>query len=257
MKKIYVIVLVLSLFSICSKAQNLVVSTGFDNYAGTLATVPAGWFISWNTANSFYTSAGNFGVSAPSYKFGNDSDFVVAPVVQQGIDSVSFFARGNGTPFSPSNELQLFQSNDSINWILVTSIDSFPTTGTTTGVTLNGNKYLKLLYKKQPAGGNLAFDDVKIYSNASTGIASVSGADLVKIFPSPSTGLFYVQYNSKLSSPQIEIFDILGNIVSHASIQNEKPGLFKVDLSGYRNGFYFVKIQSGSYLITKRITIID
>lgn len=257
MKKIYTSIVALLLIQFSLNAQTLVVSTGFDNYAGTVATVPQGWYLSWNTSLSFYTSTGNYGVAAPSYKFGNDSDFVVAPFVQQGIDSISFFAKGNGTPFSPANELQFFQSNDSINWTLVATLDSFPTTGTTFGVALNGSNYLKLLYRKQSAGGNLAFDDAKIYSNGASGIPVQVAEEPVKLFPSPSTGLFYLQLSPKLTTPKIEIFDLLGNILINPSIQKEKQGLYKIDLSNFRNGFYFIKIQSGNSLITKRITIID
>src|SRR5690349_18663905 len=109
MMKILYSTLLFLLISLPALPQaNVAVSTGFDNYAGTLATVPQGWYISWNSTSSFYTSAGNFGDSSPSYKFGNDSDFVVAPAYPM-IDSVSFFVKGNGGPFSPLNELRIYE----------------------------------------------------------------------------------------------------------------------------------------------------
>lgn len=255
MKNIYILAFVCCLLSSKINAQSLILSTGFDNYAGSAATVPAGWFLSWNTSNSFYTSSGNYGIAAPSYKLGNDSDFVVAPWTAAPKDSISFFVRGNGTPFSPANELQIFQSQDSIMWTQVAVIDSLPTTGTTISVNLNGDPYLRILYIKQPAGGNLAIDDIQIYA-LSTGVESLNDGIKLNVFPSPSSGLFYVQWNSFENKPSVEIYDMLGNMLSSALIKKEKPGFYKIDLSGYRNGFYFVKIQSGSELVTKRIAII-
>jgi hypothetical protein len=113
-------VLILSITFSClaGYAQNVIVDLNFDGYNGTIGSVPSGFYFSWNstTSNSFYTSTGNFGVAAPSYKFGNDGDFIVTPMVSSA-DSLSFFSKGNGSPFSPLNELRIYHSTDSINWI--------------------------------------------------------------------------------------------------------------------------------------------
>lgn len=254
MKKIYILAFICCLFQLKVNAQNLVISTGFDNYAGTLATVPVGWYMSWNTANSFYTSTGNYGLAAPSYKLGNDSDIVVAPWTAAAKDSISFFVRGNGTPFSPANELQLFQSQDSVTWTQVAVIDSLPTTGTTIGVNLNGNPYLKLLYIKQPAGGNLALDDIQIFSLA-TGVEQVKDEISVAVFPSPSTGMVYIKLPENTKSFSMEIFDLLGNRISNMISSKKSNGLYSLDFTGKRSGFYFVKMQIDGKLIAKRITI--
>jgi len=51
MKKLYTL---LSLIGISSSAfsQVVVVGTGFDNYAGTSATAPSGWYMSWHSTSS-------------------------------------------------------------------------------------------------------------------------------------------------------------------------------------------------------------
>jgi len=254
MLKIYILAFICCLFQIKANSQNLVISTGFDNYAGTVATVPVGWYISWNTSNSFYTSTGNYGLAAPSYKFGNDSDIVVAPWTAIAKDSISLFVRGNGTPFSPANELQFFQSQDSITWTQVAVIDSLPTTGTTIGVNLNGDPYLKLLYRKQSAGGNLAIDDIQIYSLA-TNVVQVKDEIKIKLFPSPSTGMIFVKLPENQKLPSIEIYDLLGNRINNIFVEKKENGLYGLDFTGKRSGFYFVKIQLDGKLFTKRITI--
>src|SRR5688572_4703573 len=103
MKKYITLRLLLILLSITSGSRtfaqwNIIID--FDGYNGTIATVPPFTFISWNSVNppSFYTSAGNFGVSAPSYKFGNDGDYIISKEVLDN-DSISFWVKGNGTPF--------------------------------------------------------------------------------------------------------------------------------------------------------------
>ncbi|MBK6642292.1 MAG: hypothetical protein IPG39_14235 [Bacteroidetes bacterium] len=166
-------------------SQFVAVSTGFDNYAGTIATMPAGWYLSGILPIPFYTSALNYGVSSPSYKFGNDSDFVISPPYPM-MDSVSFFIRGNGAPFSPLNELQIWTTQDSVNWNLTSYLDNLPTTGTIRTVSLpSGTIFVKFLYRKAAAGGNLALDDVKIYSNAVIGVPENLTADNVSIYPTP------------------------------------------------------------------------
>ncbi len=256
MKKVYLLLFMSFIFTLHANSQTLVASTGFDNYAGSLATVPAGWYCSWNTASSFYTSTGNYGLAAPSYKFGNDSDFVVAPKVIAGIDKVTFFARGNGVPFSTANELQLFQSVDSINWTLVASVDSLPLSGTTITVNLNGSPYLKFLYRKQPAGGNLAFDDVMIYSNA-TSVNNISLPENSSVYPSPSTGTVYVNVGGTSSEYKIEVFDLLGNLVKDVMVEKISSSVYSLNLASQRKGLYFIKMQSATSSFTKRITLVD
>jgi hypothetical protein len=87
MKKNYsaltLIFLALLMNSIHSTAQLVRLSQGFDNYIGSVATVPAGWYISWNStsAPSYYFTSGNYGAAIPSYKFGNNGDEIISPIL--------------------------------------------------------------------------------------------------------------------------------------------------------------------------------
>ncbi|MBL0339684.1 MAG: gliding motility-associated C-terminal domain-containing protein [Bacteroidetes bacterium] len=77
------------------------------------------------------------------------------------------------------NELQFYQSTDGINWVLVQSVDSLSTSGTTLKINLNGNTYLKLSYSKQPSGGELALDDIKIFAFKNLLTLTATGAPLI------------------------------------------------------------------------------
>jgi hypothetical protein len=256
MKKLLLIII--SLLTINTAwSQTLIVYTGFDNYNGSISTVPAGWVIGWNASNSFYTSAGNFGVAAPSYKFGNDSDYVVAPMGIPGMDSVSFFVKGNGTPFSPLNELRLFQSADSVNWSQVAALSNLPTTGTTLSANLNGDPYLMFVYHKEPAGGNIAFDDVMIYTNTATGLTGEVGPVTITVFPTPSAGLVFITASGTRVTYPIETYDLLGNRLKETVVRTEGRNQWSLDLSGLKKGVYFIRVQTEQKVITRRITLTD
>lgn len=151
--------------SVLSFSQIVVLGTGFDNYANTFGTAPAGWYMSWHSASpaSSYTTAANSGAAVPSYKFGLDSVTVITPMFQNA-DSLSFMCRGNGVPFGDTNELHIYHSTDSVSWNIFVNRDSLPTTKTTLKYGLPAsNGWIKFVYRKL-GNGNLAFDDVNILS---------------------------------------------------------------------------------------------
>jgi len=253
------IFMLLVAFAVKVNGQTPVIDLNFDGYNGTVQTVPSGFYFSWNsnTSNSFYTSAGNFGAAAPSYKYGNDGDFIVTPKVLSPCDSLTFWSRGNGSPFSPLNELRIYHSADSINWVLDATLVPLSASGGSTTVPLNQVAgYFKIEYYKAPSGGNLAFDDLKIYSNVPIGLGSAPKEDEIAVYPSPTSGLLNIRIgNSQAVAPVIEVFDMLGNKIKGVVVERKGKEQFAIDLTGKNRGFYFVRIKSGNTVVTKRITI--
>lgn len=147
------------------QSQTVTLNTSFDGYAGTTASAPSGWYLSWNAfggTNSFYFSPGNFGTSAPSYKFGQDSVTIITPPFLSS-DSVRFWIKGNspGGPFNVNNQLILWESPDSSNWTIVEVMDSLPSTGTLVAKAISATTtHLKFVYDK--ISGNLAIDDISV-----------------------------------------------------------------------------------------------
>ncbi len=149
-------------------AQQVLVSTGFDGYAGTLATAPAGWTLS---GNGLYNTAGNFGLSSPSYKMskatGDSITTIITPQFANA-DSVSFWIKHQPATQSADTNfwsfLNIYESVDTVNWNLISSFDTLSSTATviTTAVPVTA-QYLKLAYKK--VKGNLAIDDIKVTRN--------------------------------------------------------------------------------------------
>lgn len=243
-------------------AQNIVFSCGFDNYAGTVATIPCGLSISWNSTSnttpgpsaSFYVSAGNFGASAPSYKFGVDSAVMVTPFVTNA-DSLSFWAKGNS--ISGPSTLIVSYSTDSVNWTQITSVSNLPTSATNLSIPLQQvSGYIRFFYDKDV--GNLGMDDLKIYSSVVGISESPIKRDEVAIYPSPTNGPLNIRLSEKSgTAPLFEIYDLLGNKVFSGSGERKAKGTYFLDLTGRNRGYYLLKIQNGSQVITRRISIIN
>lgn len=178
MKKLYSLFL-LTVISVSAFSQLIVVGTGFDNYANTSGTAPAGWYMSWHSLSptSSYTTAANSGAAIPSYKFGLDSVTVITPMYSNA-DTLSFMCRGNGVPFGDTNELHIYHSADSNTWNIFVNRDSLPTAKTTLTYGLPATSgWLKFVYRKL-GSGNLAFDDVNIIAYPNIYSAFTSTAPL-------------------------------------------------------------------------------
>lgn len=241
-------------------AQNVILNTGFDNYQGTVASAPAGFTISWNCnssldtsclTNSFYTTNTNFGVSAPSYKFGIDGATIVTPMVANA-DSITFWGKGQNV--SGPSTLIISSSPDNINWTVVTSISNLPNNSSTTfSVPLQQfTGYLKFFYDKD--FGNLSFDDLKVYSST-VGIPENGTRNDITVFPSPSTGPVNIRLSANSVAPYVEAFDMIGNKIYAGVAERRSKDLYFIDLGGKNKGFYFLKIQVGGQVVTRRITI--
>src|ERR1035437_5745381 len=109
-------IIFIGFLSFSANAQTLVLSENFDTYDGTTASVPAGWFISWNhaiTPTSFYSSGTYSGLAPNSYKFGNTGDSVMTPLFSNA-DSLSFWTKG--ATISPLSTLSIYGTTDSFSW---------------------------------------------------------------------------------------------------------------------------------------------
>jgi len=136
-----------------SWGQTTLIQEDFTSYAGTSATVPAGWYFSYN---GNYNSTAYSGVSGPNaYKFGVTNATIITPAFANS-DSVRFWLKATNT--DTANSLTIFETQDSAVWTQLVIIKPISTTGTTIHYHLNASTtHLKLVYTK--SSGNLAFDD--------------------------------------------------------------------------------------------------
>ena len=249
---------VLMLLTFPAVSQTTVLYQDFTGYAGTVSTIPNGWDISWNSTSpaSYYTSAGNFGASAPSYKFGNDGDYIVTELFSGG-DTVSFWVKGNGSPFSSENVLTVSETPDNVNWMIVAAIDSLPISGTTISLPISvSTNRLRFQYMKFPAGGNLGFDDVRVTSSTPVGDQDLSITRNVIIYPTPTTGMLNLKFNYAPGLVlEVEVFDMIGNPLLNLKIEKRNPSHYLLDLSGKQPGYYFIRLKTPGFYTTRRISI--
>lgn len=238
------------------KAQT-VLYENFNTYDGTSATVPSGWYFSYN---GNYTSAASSGPSTPnSYKFGADNAYIISPMVMSG-DSVSFYMRLNGS----GN-----QANDTLSTITVlgslgdTAASSFTTIASYSkignvmkryAVARGSNMYIKVMYDK--VGGNVAFDDFAVYSGTFVGNnnLSISKNLSFEVYPNPSTnGYFNLKAEGSANNAQLTVYDILGKEVLRRPL--DLPGKFLLDLTDAPKGLYLLNIKTDTKNEVRKIKI--
>jgi len=74
----------------------------------------------------------------------------------------------------------------------------------------------------------------------------------VSIYPNPAHANLYISIDSELNNPEVEIFNMIGGKVFSSTL----PTMQKtINIRNYAAGVYFVKITSGTKVLTKKIVI--
>ncbi len=84
-------------------------------------------------------------------------------------------------------------------------------------------------------------------------------ADQLQIFPNPTDGKFQLTLKYEGSEKvTAKVFDITGKVIEDISnelVKEESSITARVDLKNPRSGIYFLRIQMGSKLLTRKIVI--
>lgn len=86
-------------------------------------------------------------------------------------------------------------------------------------------------------------------SDAGLGFDNLNINTQVSIFPNPTTDYLHVGF-SEVVNCKIEIFGVAGNLVF---TENVMDNFYKVNMSEWSNGFYFLKVTGGINTFTQRI----
>lgn len=101
---------------------------------------------------------------------------------------------------------------------------------------------------------NLYLDDINIMN--STDVPGLTLHSEVNLFPNPSTGQVNVDVNMmQRDNLTINVTNSLGQTVSTVSENNTSGGRYLIDLSNEPNGVYFIEVQTGTEVVTRRIVI--
>lgn len=88
---------------------------------------------------------------------------------------------------------------------------------------------------------------------SSSSISDVKSENSISVYPNPSNGIFQLSIdNTQLEKGALEIYNLFGERVYSAS--NIKQQM-QIDLSAFSKGIYFVKINSGDKIYSKKIVV--
>ena len=261
MKKIFTLIALFTTLQLGSFAQSPILCEDFANYDSLVSSVDwHGWYISYNTQFSYYTSVQSSGPSGPnSYKFGVDSATLITPNID-GAQSISFWMKGNfGTPPGPDplSMFYVYESSDSTVWTLIDSIQPSANIGSTGhpkayNVSM-GTQYVKFFYHKST--GNVAFDDfcaldgpVGIFGFAKNNLA-------ISVFPNPSNGIINIKSSTFQSKGlTVIVSNVLGKEVKQV-ILSTPASQYQVNLNDLDAGIYMVRVRSEFGESTQRVIL--
>ncbi len=87
-----------------------------------------------------------------------------------------------------------------------------------------------------------------------TGVEESTQLLSTAVYPNPTSGIFFLEFNEEnISEKQITITSANGSIVYNSVTEENKVSLNGTD---FEAGIYFITIQQGSALLTKRVNII-
>ncbi len=254
MKKHLLTLSLLTIF-LFSKAQVLV-QYDFTGYDGTLPSIASGWYISNNDTGSFktyYTTAGNCGVTCPAYKFSIDSATIITPTFSNA-SQVQFYLKGNGTA-NPYNTFHVYASPNGSTWNLVQSINPISSSATTITLPLSSSDVqVKFMYEKDSAGYNAGIDDIFI-SNGPVGVQQIDGVNPLTVYPTMSSGnIFVEEAGVGKNHIVISVINMIGKEVKKLDFI-QLNGKTLVSLNDLPEGIYIIKVKSNYQQLTKRIIV--
>ena len=74
------------------------------------------------------------------------------------------------------------------------------------------------------------------------------------MYPNPAGDEVNVDFNlPEIDSGVIEITDVYGKLIKKYEFSQQTSASMKLDVSGLQNGVYFVTLQAGKYLVSKKM----
>ncbi|MEP7129084.1 MAG: T9SS type A sorting domain-containing protein [Chitinophagales bacterium] len=103
--------------------------------------------------------------------------------------------------------------------------------------------------------GHVSFDDFSIIQNDSD-IASINKyGKPFSVYPSPSNGPIQINFDEPVKQVKFSIYNMIGNEIKNVVMEKINDQQFKFNFGNQQPGFYFIRIQTGKYTYTTRITI--
>ena len=98
--------------------------------------------------------------------------------------------------------------------------------------------------------------DVRSTYERISGIETVAGKDLLKVYPNPSKGLFNVSFDlASNENVSVAVYDMMGNQVAEVAEGQLQKGSYLVDMTGKAAGMYFVRMSVNNQVFNQKVII--
>lgn len=101
-------------------------------------------------------------------------------------------------------------------------------------------------YPQRPAGQNATVAADTLANQAET----MEFQEVDALFPNPTTGRFSVTFSKALDNARIQVLDAEGRVIRQIKVKGNKADF---DLSANAGGVYYVRIELGGKVITKKV----
>ncbi len=93
-----------------------------------------------------------------------------------------------------------------------------------------------------------------VVCDASLGTENIAGMNEVTLYPNPTDGIINLILPQS-ATYDLLIYDVMGRLIISKTIVNEGEFAHSLDLSGQKNGIYFIEIRQGNTTTSKKIIV--
>ncbi len=98
--------------------------------------------------------------------------------------------------------------------------------------------------------------DVRTTYEVVNSVGSIAGADLMKVYPNPSNGIFNVSFDlPSQEDVTVAVYDMMGNQVANIIEGQLQKGTYTVDMTGKAAGMYFVRMTAHNQVFNQKVMV--
>lgn len=146
------------------------------------------------------------------------------------------------------------------------TVNAFPVGGTLTGAGISNGSFNPsragegahtIQYEFENANGCISYTDLVVQVYNCTGIEDIASLGDVSVYPNPTTGMLYVSLNNFIGKElKFELFNMQGQLLIDQNMVDPTSNMTKqLDLSGFAEGVYMVKISSADKTFVTRVVL--
>ena len=99
---------------------------------------------------------------------------------------------------------------------------------------------------------SIRFYGKRISSDWGLGMNEIKYKEQLIVYPNPSNTILFVEYNRFNGVIPIRITDVTGQEIKNVQMNNAQ---MQIDISGFKNGIYFVNVKTANGTFTRKIVV--